>query len=360
MNKRQKPIVLYEGKNTEEDLEKLKKEMSVWKICDIYKGQLEELFEIDNPKLKKKSGYKTEMEKFVEERISPKQTLVGNWIYFPWNGRLVHSVNKKEYLQLRTNRNKNLITAEEQEKLSAFTVGMLGLSVGSHIALNLTYGGVGNTMKLAEYDTLDTTNLNRIRARIDEIEEPKINITARQIYEVNPYADLVLFNQGITDENLDEFVFQEPAPKIIFEIIDNFEMKIKLRLKAKKARIPVAMFANIGDRILFDIERYDLDGNLPLFNGLAGSAPEEIIKHPDLTDEDKNKYAVSLTGIENIPQRALDSVKEIDKTLVGRPQLMSTVSITGGLAAYITKQIALGKPIPSGRKLVKFRDLFYY
>ena len=359
MDRKQKPVILYERENTVEDLERLKRDMSVWKICDVYKGQLKELFEINNPSLKKGKNYEVEMEKFVEGRMVKKQTLVGNWIYFPWNGRLVHSLNKKEYLQLRTNRNKNLITAEEQEKLSDFTVGILGLSVGSHIASNLTYGGVGNTMKLAEYDALDTTNLNRIRARIDEIEEPKIDITARQIYEVNPYANLVLFDQGITEQNLDEFIFKEPVPKIIFEIIDNFEMKIKLRLKAKKARIPVAMFANIGDRILFDIERYDLDDSIPLFNGLAGNAPEEIIKNPDLTDEDKNKYAVSLVGVENIPQRALDSVKEINKTLIGRPQLMSTVSITGGLAAYITKQIALGKSISSGRNLVKFGDLFY-
>ena len=132
-------------------------------------------------------------------------------------------------------------------------------------------------------------------------------------------------------------------------------MKVLVRIEAKKARIPVVAFANLGDSILADIDRYDLDGSLPLFNGLLGDFPEEILKMPD---EDKNKYAVKMVGIENVPTRALESVKEIGKTLVGRPQLSSTVIFSGALGTYVTRQIVLGNELKSGRYLIKFEEFF--
>ena len=358
MSKKEKniPIILSEGKYTTTDISKLKKEVSIWKTKDIYEIQLEELFEITHPAFIEDTQKK---ERFMQERLSEKD-IRGDWIYYPWSGMLVHTVNKCDYWLLRTNRNQNLITKREQEKLRNFTVGIVGLSVGSHTAVNLAYCGIANSIKLAEYDTLDTTNLNRVRARMDQIGESKIDITRQQVYEMNPYADLISFEEGLSGKNLHAFITKDPAPKIIFEIIDNFEMKIKLRVAARKARIPVVMFSNLGDSILVDIERYDVDVSTPLFNGRAGSTPEEIVNHPDVTDGDKNKYAVDLVGVENVPKRAMESVREIGKTLVGRPQLMSTVSISGGLGSYITRQIALNKEMKGGRFLVKFGDLFYH
>ena len=45
------PIILIEGKYSEKDLDRLKKENKIWKINDVYKSQLEELFEILNPSI---------------------------------------------------------------------------------------------------------------------------------------------------------------------------------------------------------------------------------------------------------------------------------------------------------------------
>ncbi len=355
-----KPLILFEGKNTAKDLERLKKAVRIWKTKDVYERQLRELFEITHPSLAVDAqSYAiagARQEKFIKERRVKKGYFAGNWIYFPWSGVLTHTVNEYEYFLLRTNRNRNLITDKEQKILAKKTIGIVGLSIGSHAALTLVSSGIGKTIKLAEFDALESTNLNRIAARIDQIGEPKISITAKRIYEINPYADLKLFSEGLTEAELKNFV-GKPKPDIIIELMDNFEMKIKLRIAARAYGVPVLSFANIGDRVLMDIERFDLSKKLPLFNGLAGKTPEEILRHPDISNADKHRYAVELVGKKNIPQEALESVREIGKSLAGRPQLISTVAVSSGLIAYFTRQILLKKSASGGRKLLRFDAL---
>ena len=257
MHPHSEPIILREGKHTLGDLDALRKMQPIWKEVDVYEKQLKELFEITHPSLVGTEKYEQECAAFVTQlREREKMGLTGNWIYFPWSGLLLHTVSEQEYFLLRTNRNRDLITEEEQARLSELCVGIVGLSVGSNVASALAYGGIANTMKLAEFDALETTNLNRIRARIDHIGSAKIDIVAQQIYEIDPYARLHCYARGIDADVLSDFVTQEPKPRIIFEIIDSFEMKIHLRTLAREHGIPVIMVTNLGDRVLLDVERY--------------------------------------------------------------------------------------------------------
>lgn len=353
-----KPVILSEKTHTLADVEEFRCAYPIWREHDVYAAQLGELFEITHADLLFTEDFAAARETFVKKKLEEGKTrLAGNWIYFPWSGTFVHTLNEEDYFLVRTNRNRNLITAEEQRKLFNSTVGVIGLSVGSNVAAALAYSGIANTMKVVEFDLLETSNLNRIRARIDHIGMPKIALLAEQVYEVNPYADLHFFADGITKETLDSFVAKPPVPQLIFEIIDSFEMKIHLRQLARKERIPVIMVTNLGDSVIIDVERYDLDPATPLFNGRAGSVPEDILTNPDFTTQDKHKYAVSLAGVQNIPPRAMESVEQIGKTLVGRPQLTTTVTIAAGFCSYITRRIALGDPI-AGSWLIKFDNIF--
>ena len=351
-----KPIILKEGVHTPKDLADLRSKERIWKECDVYADQLKEVFEIENPTLVKTPDFEKKFPQFLAERTSGQdKNLRGNWIYYPWSGLLVHSVDEDAYFALRTNRNKNIITKEEQEVLRKFRVGIIGLSVGSNVASALAYAGIAETIKLAEFDALETTNLNRIRARIDQVGVRKIDVVAEQVYEVNPYSSVSYFDEGITKEVLEDFVLSNPKPQLIFEIIDSFEMKIHLRSLARKHGIPVVMVTNLGDRLLMDVERYDLDPHTEYFNGRAGSIPADILKNPDITDADKHRYVVMLAGgAKYVPERAITSVRNIGKTLVGRPQLATTVAISGSISAYIAKRIALGRDLPSASWLIDF------
>jgi len=350
----QKPVILREGRYRLKDVGELKRSRSIFLIRDIYDSQLAELFKVIYPAMRTASDRGEKLLEFMESRRA--RETYGDWIYFPWSGLLMHTVGEEDFFTLRTNRNKNLVSEDEQRKLAGFTVGVVGLSIGSGMAIGLAYSGISNAIKIAEFDSLDTTNLNRLRSGLPWVGLAKLQATTSQVYEINPYAEIVDFPKGLKKENLGEF-FAEPRPRLIFEAIDDFEMKIRIRLAARDAKVPVIMFTNLGDSILIDIERYDLDNSLPIFNGLIGNVPEEILSGP-ISESDKQRYAVSIVGRENVPPRAMASLLEIGKTLVGRPQLFGTVTISGGIAPYLARKIALGEELASGRKLVKFDEVF--
>src|SRR5262249_731915 len=134
----------------------------------------------------------------------------GRWVYYPWSGRLVHLLPPAEFRQLRLDRNRNKITRDEQARLARLTVGVVGLSVGNALALELALEGGCGHLKLADFDRLDLSNMNRIRAGVHDVGLTKTVLAARQIYEFDPYASLELFDAGLTDENIDPFLRSAP------------------------------------------------------------------------------------------------------------------------------------------------------
>ena len=86
-------------------------------VVDQFRNQLEELFLLRNPRFRFASNYKNDFEIFLEKytKKSPLEKK-GSWFYFPWSNLLIHYLQEKEHLELRTGRNKNLISVEEQRK----------------------------------------------------------------------------------------------------------------------------------------------------------------------------------------------------------------------------------------------------
>lgn len=319
---------------------------------DAFQNQIKELFLIENPSFgaNKESAFSSK--EFQDFKDKNSENFIH--IYYPWKNCLVKSVKKEDLFSLLTNRNKNIITEEEQKKLADFTVAITGLSVGGNIASTLIHNGFSQKIKLADFDTLDTTNLNRVRYGLCDIGDRKIDILSRELYETNPFLEIEDFSQGLSKENLANFV---SSSNLIFEIIDDFEMKILLRQEAKKQGVPVVMPTSLGDSVLFDIERYDTEPETKIFNGMV---EEEILKRivaGEISEEDKKEYAIKIVGKDNLPERLIESVKEINKSLVGRPQLIGTISVAAGLSSFIARKIALGEELKSTRKLVKFNSL---
>lgn len=334
----QKPIILKKGQYTLSDLQDLKNTQKIWEEKDLYDSQYLELLEIQNPSQKPMMPMAN-------------TTLLGDWIYFSWSGCLLHTLTEDDLFRLQTNRNQLIITRKEQQTLYQKTVGIAGLSIGSHFAENLVYSGFANSLKLAENDTLDTSNLNRVKFKLKDIGEKKMDLCMRSLYEINPHLSIQSFDKGLDDSNLSDFIDGGNKPLVVFEAIDDFKMKIKLRLKAKMHKVPVIMLTNLGDNILIDIERFDQDPNLALFNGKIGETPQEILD-TEITEKDKTRFAAQIVGLENLPTRVQETLMEIGKTLVGRPQINQTVTIAGGLASYLFRRIALNLDLPSGRMVL--------
>jgi hypothetical protein len=346
-----KPTILFEGEFDQRDLDALK--ISALEITDIYDLQLRELFKINFPS---KAADQKSLDSYVKQQKSG--DYAGAWVYYPWSKILLHCVSPEELFKIRTNRNKNLITEEEQQILANTTVGVAGMSVGAGIAISLAYSGISNTIKIADFDELDTSNLNRLRENLLSVGKKKTQLASQHIYELDPFLQVEEFSEGLNDKNIAEF-FSHPKIDVVIDEIDDFKMKIKLRLEAKKQGIPLLMFTSLGDNILIDVERYDLNPEQQPFHGLIGTVTEEILEKDQISIEDIKKFSVKVVGAEYIPTRALASVTEMGRSLVGRPQLYGTISIDGGLAAYLVRQIALSSDmLKSGRYFIKFSDFF--
>jgi hypothetical protein len=351
------PIILREGKFSQRDLIAFKAENSISVVYDIYERQLNELVEFMYPGVKGDNSNKTKQEEFIKRYKGGNSELNGVWIYFPWSKDCIHMLGEHDYYCLRTNRNRNLINVKEQKILSEFVVGITGLSIGSNIAVGLVHQGISNSIKLADVDRLETSNLNRVKAKLRHIDMSKIEFVCQEIYEVNPFADITPFPNGVTKDSIDDFFCSEPVPRVVFDEIDDIEMKIRLRLKAKEVGVPVIMFSNVGDKIIIDVERYDLDKKLEIFNGVLGDISNEVLAGEEITDLKRNEYAVRIVERKNVSQRALSSVKEINKTLVGRPQLNSTVTVSSGFAIAFIKRLALDESLPSGRQVIDIESV---
>lgn len=321
------------------------------RVVDVFEHQLHELYISRFPSEKNNSKKKHTF----FNKYKPFETK-GDWIYFPWKNQFIHTVSEKEYFFLRTFRNRNLILEEEQKILYQSSIAIFGLSIGSHIVENLVRQGMTKHLTLADFDTIETTNLNRIRASITDLYSPKIEKITKNLLEIDPYLKIFMVEAGANKNNLESILTREPSLNLLIDAIDDFEMKILLRIEAKKRRIPVLMLTNVDNAMVFDVERYDIDPNQDIFHGLLGGLPEKILREPI---EKQNEYAIRIVGKEIISERAMRSLSEIGKTLGGRPQLNGTISASAGIATYVVKNILLhDSPHIQGRFLLELDAIF--
>jgi molybdopterin/thiamine biosynthesis adenylyltransferase len=315
----------------------------------IYKHQLLELAEIRNP-----SKDETEIEKIAREL---EESIDKIYIEYPWRKVVIECVPEEAFIEIKTNRNKLLITEDEQAKLYSLKISIAGMSVGSSLAYGLVGTGIGKKLNIADDDTLSTSNLNRVQATILDVDEKKVDVAYRKITEMNPFTDVVTYDNRISEVNMNEFMHNGKAD-IIFEEIDDFRMKVVLREEAKRCKIPFVMLTNLGDSVLIDVERYDIDNDLDLFNGHVSSDLIARIKTSVIDDKMMKELSVSLVDRELIPERATISLKEIGNTLVGRPQLYGTVALDGGIAPHILLKIFIEENLSSGRYKLRLDLIF--
>lgn len=332
----------------ESSLENFQKQYEVRDILDTYHEQLKELFLIRNPHFRFDKNYETQLQEFLKEYSrDTKMDEMGTWFYFPWMKTLVHYLSDELHQEIRTARNRNLIMKEEQNQFYNFTIGIAGLSVGSHVALTIAMMGGGRVMKLADPDAVSASNLNRIRYGYTKVGINKCELTAQQIYEINPYAELFMYTEGVTLENIDDFLIGSRKIDVLIECLDNLEMKIRLRLKARELGIPVIMATDNGDGVIVDIERYDLNKDLDLFNGVLGRLTLEEFQK--FSPRDLPKLATKIAGSKIVVPRMLSSLLEVGKSLYSWPQLGDAATLTGVVSAYIVKRLALKEPVKEGK-----------
>jgi len=346
------PLFFRPGNTTDrESLEILIQQGKVSFVHDTITEQLQELIKSLNPSVKIKSE---EYPALIQQHLNSTELYdYGVWIYYPWNQRLVHSLDEEEFIEVRTNRNKYKITKEEQELLKTKKIGIVGLSVGQSIALTMAMERTCGEIRLADFDTAELSNLNRIRTGIHNLGLNKTIIAAREILEIDPFMQVKIFNDGLIPENIDRFFLENGKLDLLVEVCDGLDIKIQSRYKARELQVPVIMDTN--DRGMLDVERFDLEPERAILHGLADGLRPDNIK--GLTNEQKIPFILKMIGAETISARLKASMIEVEQSINTWPQLASSVTLGGALTTDVSRRILLDQYHDSGRYYVDFEAL---
>lgn len=152
----------------------------------------------------------------------------------------------KSLIKAEYTRNLGFISEAEQTRLNNSSVAIAGAGGdGGMLAIQLARLGVGE-IRLADPESFDLENINRqARATTKTIGLNKAVTVGEYITEINPEIKVTIFEDGITHENVDDFVEGTNL------VIDETEFTLHalgtaLARSARLKNIPNLMATNIG------------------------------------------------------------------------------------------------------------------
>ena len=264
------------------------------------------------------------------------------WAYYPWRRAVVAVLGPLGFRAVRLDRNRNVVTADEQSRLGELRIGVVGLSAGHVIAHTLAAQGLCGALRLADFDHLELSNLNRVPATVFDIGLNKAEVAARRIAELDPYLPVEIMDAGLTLDTVEQFL---DGLNIVVEECDSLDMKVIVRERARARGIPVLMATS--DRGLVDVERFDLEPQRPILHGLLGDLDTALLS--GMSSAEKVPHLVRLLEAEHLSGRLLASVVEIDRTLSTWPQVSGDVVLGATVIAEAVRRIGLGEDLRSGR-----------
>ena len=316
-------------------------------VLDVHERSQREVLRVlrEDPSLQIVDRFQEQREQLATIRPTPTRALFEEgqrWVYYPWRRAVVRLLGPRAFSALRLDRNHNKLTRDEQVRLRSLNVGVVGVSAGHSIAHLLAMEGLAGEIRLADFDNLELTNLNRVPASVLDLGVNKAVVAARRIAEIDPYLDVQVVTEGITAANLDHFL---DGLDLVIEECDSLDVKVLVREGARAKGIPVIM--ETSDRGVLDVERFDLEPNRPIFHGLLGDVDSS--KLAGLSLAEKSAHVLRLLGAGEVSSRGAASMFELGQTVTGWPQLASEVSLGAVTTAAAVRRFGLAEELASGR-----------
>ncbi len=143
-------------------------------------------------------------------------------------------------------RNIGWVTEAEQARLKNCRVAVGGLGgVGGNHAITLARLGIGK-FTITDLDTFDWPNLNRqAGAFASTIGHAKLDAMAKNLADINPEVKLHLMPNGITSDNIDEFL---DGADLYMDSLDIFSLDIRRKVfaRCRELGIPAVTAAPMG------------------------------------------------------------------------------------------------------------------
>ena len=155
------------------------------------------------------------------------------------SARFEASYDRARYLE-RTARNAMWIGgAEGQDAVYQMRMCVAGLGgMGGHIAELLARLGVGH-IRIADPDVIDRSNINRQTiATTETLGRPKAEVAAARVRAIAPDCELVVYDDGVTQANVNELV--DGCDAVVDEIdVDVLDKHVLLHKAARERDLPV-------------------------------------------------------------------------------------------------------------------------
>ncbi len=143
-------------------------------------------------------------------------------------------------------RNLGWITEAEQQDLKNKRIAIAGMGgVGGSHLLTLTRLGVGN-FNIADFDKFEIANFNRqAGSSVSHLNQEKSKVMDAMAHDINPDLNINRFEQGVTEDNLDEFL---KNVDLYIDGLDFFVLGIRQKVFARcyELGIPAITAAPLG------------------------------------------------------------------------------------------------------------------
>lgn len=284
----------------------------------------------------------SERQRFIEDALAAHggRAAYGNWAYLPWEAKVVHLLDRADYFEVITNRNRDKITREEQRLLGTRRIGVIGLSVGGEAAVTVAQEHLCGEIVLADFDRLDLSNLNRLGAGFDDLGENKAIIVARRIAKIDPYIEVRVLRDRVTEDNLGSFL---DGLDLLIEECDGLRIKHEVRRRARERGLNIIFAAD--ERGFLSVEPYADWPELRPFHGRIEEPPppREAFPTPLAFMQALTEW---MGGWDQISERSRRSLEQIGATLCGYPQLASEARYAAGQIGQVARRLLLGERLP--------------
>lgn len=164
------------------------------------------------------------------------------------------------------------------------TIGIAGAGgLGSNIAVSLCRAGIGRLI-IADFDVINTTNLNRQQFFLDQVGKLKVNALASNLWRINPFCEVIIYPIRISEDNVKQIFGECDILLEAFDLADQKQMLIETwqDIFAERPIIGASGLAGYGRNEFIKVVRFDNvylcgDGISELKEGISPIAPRVAI-----------------------------------------------------------------------------------
>ena len=244
----------------------------------------------------------------------------------------------------RFDRNLGFMTERDRNTLNESVVAIAGTGGdGGELAVKLARMGV-RKFKLADPEVFDLENLNRQEgSNYETIGRNKAEGIAEIIEKIHPDAEIELFTDGVTEDNVEKFIAGSDV------VIDETEytvadIGVMIAREARKNNLPVFMGLNIGH-----------GGQVTVYPPWGKTFEEHLGIDPSMSLEEIRKQDIPLDKwVHRIPKDAdMNVFNEVASGNISAPSVVTGVGMAAGMMTAYVSDFLIAKGMSEGRERKK-------